>query len=93
MVNKCSFVICVAPCFIFAFEFLCSLLISLFTMPPKYSSKVFSSVSKYKEDVMCLMEDVSMLHMFIQAWIGHGFSQLYVCVCARALVCVKYIYI
>lgn len=81
--------ICVVPCFIFTFEFLCSLLISLFTMPPKYSSEVFSSVSKYKEVVMCLMENVSVLNMFIQAWIGHGFSQLYVCVCV--LVSVIYI--
>ena len=53
--------ICVVPCFIFSSEFL---LISLFIMAPKDSSEVLSSVSKYREAVVCLMENVSVLPMF-----------------------------
>ena len=78
--------ICVVPCFIFSFEFLCSLLISLFIMAPKYSSEVLSSVSKYKEAVVCLMENVRVLHMFYS---GMDWSWVQSTIC----VCVLYIYI
>ena len=58
-------------------------------MPPKYSSEVLSSISKYKEAVMCLMKNVSVLHMFYSGmdWSGVQ-STICVCVCVCVYVCV-----
>lgn len=63
-VNNCPFHSLFSATFL---KFLCFLLISLFRIAPKRSTKVLSSVPKCKTIVMCLMEKCMCQISFIQA--------------------------